>query len=531
MQGSRHSKSARGAAVRRSAFTAILVTVAGLLVGPLIGEVERRPHQAAIIPIHGMIDDIQARSVERRIEAAKADGVRTIVFELDTPGGLVTSAIDISKQIKRLADSGVRSVAWVHDEAYSGGAMVAVACSEIVMSSASSIGDCAPIALDPVGGLQPLGEAERAKMESPVLEEFRESAARNGYDPLLCRAMVAVGEEVWWVKREGSQERRFVTAQQKETLFAQPDAGWRLVEKYTDTNGVERRVDQPIDHAGSLLTMSQAEAVAFGLAKGVAPDIDRLFQLLDVSGAPLRLETTKWEAFAQWLNAPLVRGILLVIVLVGGYVEFHTPGVILPGITALVALAIFLAAPYAAGLADIWTIALLIIGLGLLLVEIFVLPGFGVAGVSGLILVLVSLVATFVPSEPNAPPFSLPRMEGTWEALKVGVATLSGSLLASLAGILMLLRFLPQTWLGRQVLLANPQAELLAIPDSIPGVALEGDIGIVSASLRPGGQARFGHHIVDVRSQGEYVESGRRVQVILREGMNVVVRPLPEEES
>lgn len=518
----------RPALIAALAGATLLLAVLPLLAGP------RRTTAAAVIPIRGEITDVLKDSIARRVEQSRADGAKTLIFEIDTLGGLVTSALDICQLIKSQPDD-VHTVAWIHPKAYSAGAMIALSCNEILMSKRSAIGDCAPIMVSPTGGLEGLPPAERAKAESPILEEFRDSALRNGYPPLLCRAMVTVGEEVWWVERVDTGERRFVTGAEKTTLLEEQKDGqpqWRLVEKYHDpVSGRDEAVRQPVDAADSLLTLAQGEAVAYGIASGIAPDLDAVAEHLGLATPPVYHEIQSWEKFVMWLNSPLVRGLLFMIVLVGAYVEFQHPGLILPGATAAVALLIFLAAPYAAGLADIWTFVLLGIGLVLLAIEIFVIPGFGVLGLIGGVLVLIALIGTFVPREPDAPLFSWPRLPGTWEALKYGVAVLSGSVIVAFMGILLLLRYLPQLAAARRLIPANPDGASLVIADPFEGVALPGDLGIVTGDLRPGGQARFGQHIVDVQSQGEYVPAGRRVQVLQHIGMRIVVRPLPDEPT
>ncbi len=483
-----------------------------------------------------MIDDVLRRSIQRRLDEARTDGADLVVFEMNTKGGLVTSALDIAKIIKKLPAEGIHTVAWINDQAYSAGALISVAAQRIIVAPGASIGDCAPIMVNPGGGLESLGEAERAKAESPILQSFRDSALRNGYDPLLCRAMVTVGAEVWWIENRETGQRRFVSGLEKKRLIDDTPAdqrAWRLVETYADPySGKPVAARNPVDPADELLTLSDAEALAYGLASGSAANRAQLADVLGLSAPPAALEISGWEVFAQWLNGPLVRGILFVIVLMGAYIEFHSPGLILPGVVALIALGIFLGAPYVAGLASVWTIILLIAGLVLLGFEIFVLPGFGVAGILGVLLILVAFVASFVPAEPGAPAFSWPTLEATWAAIRTGIIVMSSSLVISVAGIALLARYLPTLPLGRGLVLESvADAETLAIPDPHPDVAHEGDIGVVTGDLRPGGQARFGQHIVDVHSQGEYVEAGRRVQVLRREGVRIIVRPLPDEKS
>lgn len=540
----------------------VLATVAALVLSmtaPVAGQAGTARWRVVIIPVRGEISDITLGSIERRLEQARARGAEVAVFEMDTPGGLVTSALSISKLIKRLPDEGIRTVAWVNDEAFSAGALISVACQKIVMSPASSMGNCAPIKVTPIGGLEELPQSERAKIESPIIQEFRDSAARNGYDPLLCRAMVTVDTEVWWLEQiepaaaeegtAGAVVREFVSGEEKKRRIddvAEEERQWRLVTHIPGPTGQPYEISQPVDQAETLLTLLQTEAVAFGFASAVVGSDSALWQALAGSGllggsdgeavrsSPgpdelVRLEINGWERFAMWLNSPLIRGILLVIVLIGGYIEFQSPGLILPGVTALIALAIFLAAPYAAGLADIWTIILLVVGLVLLAVEIFVLPGFGVAGILGVLLILAAFLGTFIPEEPGAPPFSWPALEGTWQAIRTGIIVLMSSLGAAVVGLAFIVRYLPNSPLSRGILSENPQASRMAVTDPFANVALVGDVGVVTGALRPGGQARFGSEIVEVSSQGEYVEAGRRVQVIRHEGRSIVVRPLPDE--
>ncbi len=489
------------------------------------------PGRAAVIPIRGTIDDIMRDSVDRRLEAAREAGVQTVIFEMDTPGGLVTSALDIFRAIERFEG---HTVAWVNPEAYSAGALISVACDEIWMSPSSSIGDCAPIIMVPGGGVQELGETERAKAESPILQKFRDAAARNGYNQALARAMVTVGEEVWWLERvDDSSVREFVTGEEKRSRIDEieepEEPEWKLVENYTTGDGTDYPVEQPVDRADTLLTMGANDAVAFGFARGIVSTGSDLTSELGLSRFSLQLEQTGWELFAAWLNSPLVRGLLLVIVLIGGYIEFQSPGLILPGVTALVALAIFLAAPYAAGLENYWPLILFAVGMVLLGIEIFVLPGFGIAGGLGVLAVLVAILASFVRVEPDLPPLAFPDLTNVWQGFVLGLQVLLGSLAVSAIGLAAIVRFLPESRIATGIFTANPRAQELTVGDAHPGVAREGDVGVVTGVLKPAGQARFGQEIVDVRSQGEYIEPGQRVQVIRRDGMEIWVRPLPED--
>ncbi len=164
----------------------------------------------AIIPIEGMIYDFTLDSLRRRIDRAVQNGATVIVLELDTYGGVVTSALDIAKYLKDPAAVPVPVLAWVHNKAYSAGILIAAACDQgIVMSSASATGDCAPIV--PGRNLAP---TERAKAFSPIASEFQHSAATHGYSYATFHAMCVLGVELYLIERTdpatGQAERRLV---------------------------------------------------------------------------------------------------------------------------------------------------------------------------------------------------------------------------------------------------------------------------------------------------------------------------------
>jgi membrane-bound serine protease (ClpP class) len=222
-----------------------------------------------------------------------------------------------------------------------------------------------------------------------------------------------------------------------------------------------------------------------------------------------------------------VRGFLLIIVFLGAYVEFHTPGVGVAGLVALIALAIFIGAPFLTGLANVWEIVLIALGVGLLLLELFVIPGFGIAGIAGLFCIMAGLVATFIPEQPGTPiPNFFPAWPGTVEGLKQGLIVLVSAMALSLVGMVMLSKYLPTMPFFREVVPANPMPSEVAVEDPYRGAAHIGDVGKTESVLRPAGKARFGSLLVDVVTQGDLIDAGTMVEVVERRGNRVVVRPV-----
>jgi membrane-bound serine protease (ClpP class) len=164
----------------------------------------------------------------------------------------------------------------------------------------------------------------------------------------------------------------------------------------------------------------------------------------------------------------------------------------------------------------------------LIALELFVIPGFGVAGISGLILVLFGLIATFMPDEPGrSTPFFIPSLPGTVRFLQQGLYTMVAAMAASFVGMVFLSRYLPKTPLFRRIVPANPTPSQVLVDDDYRGAARVGDIGRTEGPLRPAGKAKFGSMLVDVVTQGEYIPPEAPVEVIERHGNRVVVRVAP----
>ncbi len=559
-----------------------LLAVAALIVGAA-AEPATRPEatrtkkppsgfaKAAIITIEGEINDVMADSIERRVQEARDQDIRLIIFEMDTPGGSVASALDICSTIKDLSRE-VHTVAWINPHAFSAGAMISLACKEIVVSPNARIGDCQPIMVGPQG-VQAIPDDVKAKMKAPVLTEFRDSAKKRGYDPLLCLAMIEPQREVFWVERIGPDgkvlERRFVDRAERDRLFgltgeeateapetrtketrttktvqgqeveqtereivAQARGIDEQVRSKTDWETV-RKVDNfpvdknPIVAADELLTMTQDEAIAYGFARAKVADWQGLVDLYDVKGDVQEMTFTWSEQLVNWLTNPIVRGILMTLVLLGAYVEFNTPGVGIAGLVALICLVIFLGAPYLTGLANAWEIILVVLGLVFIGLEIFVIPGFGIAGIAGIVLVLAGLVATFVPEEPGIP-FTLPRFDTTWRGAKIGLMVMASAMTGSFIGAMILSRYLQKVpYVGRLVA-PNPTAEDISTAEAYPRSAFLGEVGKSVGPLRPAGKADFGGCLVDVVAQSNFIEAGAPVEVIERRGNRIVVRKLED---
>lgn len=494
-----------------------------------------------IVPIEGLISDVTHQSMQRRVEQARQAGAQAIVFRMDTYGGLVTSALAISTTIKNYS---FPTVAWVNTKAISAGALISLACDEIVMAPRSTIGDCAPISVSPQGGAQPMGQTEREKIETVIREEFRDSARRNGYPQALCEAMVTLGPAVYKIRNKQTAQIKYVPEPDLRSYGlrsprSDPDADRAsLLEWFKQASADSQwEIVQRARQADQLLTLSQDEAADFGFSEAIVANQDELADWLKTDRANLKFYETTWsEELAGWLTSPAVRGVLFLVFMLGLYMEFQSPGIGVAGAGAAIALALMLIGPYLTGMADWLEPLLILIGLALLAVEVFVIPGFGLAGFGGMLLILTGVVMTFVPDEPG--PGFIPQLPGTWAALETGLLTTLIAMVVGIIGIIIMIRFFGMVPGFNRMILGDAQSAMVGTadtgttgPDSVAsgqgGMSSQpirpGDTGKASAELHPVGPAVINGQLVDVVSAGQWIAADSPVRVVEVSGNRIVV--------
>ena len=477
---------------------------------------------AYIIPIHGEIDETTYDAVSRKAIQARGRGAEIIIFDMDTPGG----RSDIMDKIARLITTDLQNiytVAYVHPRAFSAGAVISLACSEIAMAPNGIIGDAMPIMFGSQG-LQEMPEKERGKFESAMRAEIRELATRNGYCVPLCEAMITITMEIWLVRDKNSGELVIVDADKVRDLVANTPAS------ATQPAGTAAREAQyqydyllTIDGPKELVTMTAKEAVRLGFADHIFPTYKELKEHYNIAAEPVNLEDTWSEQLVGFLTSPMVTGILFAIAIICVYAEANHPGVVLPGVTAVVCFAIIFGSKYLVGMAQWWEIAVFAVGVLLILVELFMLPGFGVPGILGIILCVVGLVTMLIPTSPGE--FPIPHTEMDWSLFTNGLFSMGVGFICALIGAAILSRYLPKMPLaGRLVLAPTTAVPDSSLADDSPMRHLNpGDRGVVASVCRPVGKVRFGDALVDAASEGQIIETGSAVRILRREGNHVIV--------
>ncbi len=470
--------------------------------------------KAAVIPCTDMIDDGLYKSIQRRTEIALNNGAQYLIYEIDTYGGDLFAAFDISNYFLHEVNPKAHTVAFVTQKAISAGAMISVACKDIIMKENTTIGDCAPIQM---GGK--LEGVEREKVETVTRSAFVNAANANGYPEALLKAMVTIQIEVYKVKNLQTGKYEFFEG---DKLPKDPQV--------YDINDKEI-----IDRNTELLTLTASQAVDYGVARAQVKDLAGGLEFLarrdNVTFLPnIPVLTTNWsEEMVRWLNSPTVMGILVMIALLGVYIEFNTPGAVLPAAVAGICFVIIIGSKYLTGMANWLEIAIFITGLLLLAVEVFILPGFGIAGVLGAFCILVGFLGMLVKNPPDKVPW--PQTPFEWGQMNNNIIALGSALAAFIVILPFLTKYLPRIPIARKLMLAAPMQSAAApdsgvpMPSENPLVEI-GQKGVTISQLRPSGIARFGQERINVVSRGEFIDVNKEIIVADIEGNNIVVKEI-----
>ena len=473
--------------------------------------------KAAVIVCKGLIDDGLYKSIQRRTQIALDEGAEYIIYEIQTYGGLVKSADDISKYLILEVAKKAHTIAYVSSEAISAGAMISVSCQDIIMLENTTIGDAAPITM---GGK--LEGVEREKAESFIRAIFNRAAEANGYPQALLKAMVSIQTVVYRVKNMESGDFEFFEGD--------------VLPK--DPNEYDLENKELIVRDSELLTLTASQAFEYGIAraqvKDLAGGLDFLARRDNVTfvGEPAVFETNWSEEMVRKLNHPAVMSVLVLLAMLGVYIEFNSPGVGLPGLVAVICFTIIIGSKYLIGLANWLEVGLFVVGLLLLMVEVFVLPGFGVAGLLGILFILAGLFGMLIKNPPDQIPW--PKTEMDWEIFTEGALGLSIGFTGFVILAWLLTKFIPKLEFFSGLMLSPTEAKrggeieasMTAPPDSETISVNTGDVGEVISTLRPAGKAKFGQTVVDVVAVAEFLDKGDKVEIIEIHGNKVVVKAI-----
>jgi membrane-bound serine protease (ClpP class) len=480
--------------------------------------------RAFVIPIHGPISNTTYAIVRYKIAICRDKGAELIVFDMDTPGGAGDAMESIIEMLTEDLDD-IYTVAYVNPDAYSAGALISLACNSIAMVQRGVIGDAMPIIIHPQKGLIPLPKEERAKIESPIRVMVNRLAVERGYNPILCEAMVTVSLELWVIRHRTTGELKIVDASEWKGKVANVPAHDRVAAGPKDAEWVYLRTFDPDN---LLVTLNVEKAVFAGLAKNVfgsMADLEKHYNV-DATVGMTRLEDRPLDRVAIFLTSTMVTGLLVTILMITVYAEFRTPGIGIFGAIAVLCLLTIIGSRFLVGMANPIEVGVLAVGIVLIIMEIFVIPGFGVAGISGIVLCVAAMLAMWIPNSTTEWP--VPKFPADWSLLGNGIFVLLAGFIAATILSAILGKYLPKVSLmtrSRLILPAATAAHDAPRPDDSPYLRIHpGDTGTTVSPLHPVGDVRFNGDIVNAVSDGEMIEKGKTVRVVRCEGNRIVVQ-------
>ncbi|MCR4965950.1 MAG: nodulation protein NfeD [Bacteroidales bacterium] len=429
--------------------------------------ISQSSHQVYYFTIDDNISKPALRKTEKAVKEAKEQKADYLLLELNTFGG----ELDAADKIRTLLlNAPMPTMVLINNNAASAGALISIACDSIYMAAGSSIG--AASVVDQEGKIMP------DKYQSYMRSLMRTTAEKNGRDPDIAQAMV------------------------------DPDISIK-----------------GISEKGKVLTFTTEEAINNGFCEGMAEDKEEVLQKSGLSNYTITEQKLSWiDKLILFLVNPAVSGILIMCIVGGIYFELQAPGLGLPIVIAILGALLYFAPHYLEGLAQHWEILLFIIGVVLLFLEFFVIPGFGVAGVSGIVLIVGALVLTMIFNVGFHFHFD-PSFDGAYEVAKNLVIVI----------VSMVAGFFIALWLCKKVITAQTRFGSIALNTELTAdkgfVAqdmklehLVGREGIAATFMRPAGKIEIDGDLYDATSEYGLIDKGCPVTVVKFENAQLVVQ-------
>lgn len=445
--------------------------------------------------IQGNVSDQIPKLIARQIETG---GVNFVCLWLDSPGGSPEDSVVLATYLASLDPAEVRTVAYIPREARADAALIALACDHIIMRSDAVLGGY---------GAEDI-EADEAQA---LASTYRESIAKPKQRTWsLGAAMIDPSLEVYRCRRaESKLIQYFSDAELREIEKEQPqDApGWEKV--------------AAVSQAGEVLRLTGENALEYRVARHLVADFGELKQHYGLEGDPALVEPSWAETFVDALASP---GLAWLLLMVGGaslYAELQNPGIGIGAFLATVCFVLFFWSRYLDGTAAGLEILLFIVGLVFVVLELFVLPGFGIFGLGGGILVISSFVLA-------SQTFILPQNPYQLDQFRNSLMTVGGAGVGTLVAVGLIRKYLPHAPLFGQMFLSPPSTDERKIISQremlVDYSHLMGQSGVAVTRIMPSGKAQFEDQILDVTTNGEALARGDSVEVVEVHGNRVLVR-------
>jgi membrane-bound serine protease (ClpP class) len=450
----------------------IVATALSAVVCPNAHAADDDARPVVIVPLVGEIEKGLVHFFNRGIAAATNLNARAFIIHMDTYGGRIDATEEIMQAVSRLS---IPTYTFIDTKAISAGAIISSGTRTIYMAPQGQIGAAELRQMSPIpflGKSSKLDDDTKEKVYSFFRAQVRSACERNNHDYQLFLAMMD-----------------------------------------------DSVVISNVVVSGELLTLTSQEAVTQGLAVAVVNSLGELLEKEGLSSAPLvRIESKSKERIARFLTSMAVSGLLLMLGIGGLFIEIRTPGFGVPGIIGIICLGLFFWGHTVAELSGWVHIALFVSGVVLLIIEIFVIPGFGIAGIVGITFMIAALVLAL----------------GDWSSPNLGqelaraVAVLFSAFIGACVLLAVFAKLLPRTPFLNRIFLSQTmnKEDGYSVRDEKKLKRWVGQSGVAQTILRPAGKALINGTLLDVVTLGDFVEKNTKICVITTESNRIVVEPV-----
>ncbi len=424
------------------------------------------------VPIEGTIDLGLPPFIQRTLDEAESKNAAVVIFDINTFGGRVDAATQIKDAI---LGADVPTVAFINRRAISAGALISLSCEKIFMTGGGLIGAATAVDMS--------GKKGSEKVISFMREEMASTAERRGRNKEIARGMV-------------DEELNFTH------LFINGDS--------IEVNDIEGRKD------GKLISLTTDQAIKYGIADGTAETIDALLDSLGHNSLEIMESSENWsENIVRFLTNPVVASLLTTFGFLGILFELQSPGWGIPGFVGLTCLILSLSVSYIAQLATMSDMIFILTGLSLMLLEMLVIPGFGIVGLGGIGFMLYGLYLLLLPEVPVGEEVLGQAMDG----FLIG-------LLGAIVGIVLLAKLMIRSKFWEQLTAPSSQKRDQGFSNTQGWEDLHGKEGTSDTDLHPSGWVIIDGQRIFVVSEGGFIEKGKKVTILSVDGNRVLVREL-----
>mgnify|MGYP001220397076 FL=1 len=424
------------------------------------------------VPIEGTIDLGLPPFIQRMIDKAESENATAIIFDINTFGGRVDAATQIKDAI---LGSEITTIAFINRRAISAGALISLSCEKVYMTGGGLIGAATAVDMS--------GKKGSEKVISFMREEMASTAEKRGRNKEIARGMV-------------DEELNF------SHLVINGDS--------ISVNDIEGRKD------GKLISLTTEQAIKYGIADGTAETIESLIDTLSYGSLEVIESTENWsESIVRFLTNPVVASLLTTFGFLGILFELQSPGWGIPGFVGLTCLILSLSVSYIAQLATMSDMIFILAGLSLILLEMLVIPGFGIVGIGGIGFMLYGLYLLLLPEVPVGEEVLGQAMDG----FLIG-------LIGAVIGIILLGKLMIRSKFWEQLTAPSSQKKNQGFSNTQGWESLQGELAITDTDLHPSGWININNQRIFVLSEGGFIEKGKKVTILSVDGNRVLVREL-----